>query len=513
MKEKTQLIEHIINKPNGTFIDIGTGGDSIAVMASQIPLGFRPTLIAADIDPLVIQSILKRRPEMKALINSSTGPKINLEILSATNMHSVKDSSISGIQASALVHEVFSYTPVKSSIDQFVSEVCRVLEKDGVLVYRDPKWVDKPLVHCTMIIKNPIAKYYTSLFLPKFLDRTFSLIRDYQDKCCKPTLYSHADVKFNLYLKNSNECKQFSFKEFLRTPIINIDYDKSFSIEAPHGLIAEIQRHYVLFLANYFAPGFIDSDSFKHDLKVKDLHKDTRKIFLNFVKKNSIPMQNDVIKKENFPLCFKELKNLNQIFKEGSKLNITKKPQIISWIQKLYVEGIDKNLIYMFDKETLIVDPKILTLLFQGKDKGISQFITDSVPQGLLEHLKMEGEEHYFYKTTDDLITYFGQFSLFLLKDSDKKNYCLAPIDENSLKEAPRDFYKSILKRDFFVTDQHGNIQEPVTEKNIIHFQLQPKEKAFSIYRRLVLNHKNKYPALQKWMENVESRNSGFSFE
>jgi SAM-dependent methyltransferase len=164
MGEKTEIFQHIIRNLDGTFLDIGTGGDAIAVLAEKLPKNSRPTLIAADIDPLVIESVKKRRQEINQYINQPTGPKVELITMSAVDMNTIKDSSIAGISASALAHEVFSYVPNKGPLDQFISEVCRVLEKEGVFVYRDPKWVDDPHAHCNMIVKKKIAKYYISLF-------------------------------------------------------------------------------------------------------------------------------------------------------------------------------------------------------------------------------------------------------------------------------------------------------------------------------------------------------------
>src|SRR3990167_4404188 len=71
MEEKTQLLEHILKYPDCRFIDIGTGGDSVAIIAKQLPKNFRSTLIAADIDPLVLESVKKRRPEIIASLNNT----------------------------------------------------------------------------------------------------------------------------------------------------------------------------------------------------------------------------------------------------------------------------------------------------------------------------------------------------------------------------------------------------------------------------------------------------------
>jgi hypothetical protein len=59
LEEKMEIINHIQNNLTGIFLDIGTGGDAIAILAQKIPQNSRPTLIAADIDPLVMALLHK----------------------------------------------------------------------------------------------------------------------------------------------------------------------------------------------------------------------------------------------------------------------------------------------------------------------------------------------------------------------------------------------------------------------------------------------------------------------
>ena len=502
MDEKTQILTYIQKNLNGTFIDIGTGGDAIAILAQQLPKNSRPTLIAADIDPLVIESVTKRRPEITKYINNTSGPKIELVTMSAVDMHLIKDSTIAGISASALAHEVFSYVPNKGGLDQFVAEVCRVLEKEGVFIYRDPKWVDDPETHCTMIIKNNIAKYYLSLFLPKFLDRQFSMLRNYRNECSKPQKHSPNDVKVNIYFKNSKQVNQLSFTEFLNTPSHLIDYSKNFSIEAPKGLIAEMQRHYLMFIKNYYAPGFIDQHHFKDDLNISDLSKEERELLVDFAQRESLPISENIIKKEDFALYCKVGKCLTHLFENQLKISIDRTPGLNEYIKKMSTQNINRNLFFLEDENTLSIDPKMLILLFHGKEKGIFQFLQQNqdIPWDILEHLKLEGEEHYFYKTRDQIIAYVGQLSRYLLKDGHKRGYVLAPISEKHIYEIPRDFYKSILRRDLLVLDSYGNIQEPVTEKNIIHFKVQPQGQALSVYKAIITKFPDQTPELNEWI-------------
>lgn len=508
MQEKTEIIEHIKANIDGTFLDIGTGGDAISVIVQDLPHTSRPTLIAADIDPMVINSIKMRRPEIMQYINGSKGPKVELVTMSATNMAPIKDSSIAGIGASALAHEVFSYTPNRGPLDQFVAELCRVLEKEGVFIYRDPRWVEDPQSRCIMIVKEELAKYYTTLFLSKFLDRTYTRLRDYRDECCKPMIYSNEDVRVNAYKLNSDTFSQMSFDEFLNTPSHCIDYKRNFSIEAPRGLIAEIERHYLMFLNNNFAAGFVESRLFADDLNLNDLSREERKVLVAFAERNRIEIPGNIIRKQDVPTWFKEATKLKQLFREGFRFPIAGNKAFLDYIQSLHSQGLNRNLFYLIDDQTLVIDPKILVVLFQGQGKGIFQFIecSDAIPSDLLEHLKLEGEEHYFYKTTAEMITYVGQFSRYVLRDTHKKGYILAPIDLDHIKTAPRDFYKATLERDMLVMDKHGAILRPVTEKNIIHFRLQPEQRAIEVYKQIVASNPEGYGCLQKWVTRLEKK-------
>lgn len=501
MDEKTQLLEHIEKNLNGHFVDIGTGGDSIVIIAKQLPKNSQPTLIAADIDPLVLESIKKRRPEVIAFLNNSSGPKIELMTMSAVKMDKLTDNSLSGIGASALAHEIFSYTPSKGALDQFVTEVCRVLEKNGVLVYRDPKWVDDPDTQCIMTIKSEIGKYYASLFLTKFFDRKYSLIRDYREECCKPQIHSPSAVRMTVHLKPAQTNVQMSFPEFLKVPCSDIDYTKNFSIEASKGLLAEIQRHYLMYLRDYFAAGLLESSHFTHNLSIATLTDEQRTAIESYAHRKGIPLTNDQLDASHFPFMFHELETLRKIFSKKYTMPTQNHQDAHTTANILLGDGLDRNLFYLTDDQTLVIDPKMLALLFQGKGKGIFLYLdTTDLPLDLLEHLKLEGEEHYFYKTTDELITYMGQYSRFILKNGVKKGYCLAPIDSDHIKVVSRPLYHSVLARDTLVIDQHGNTQPPVTDKTIIHFQLQPERKAFATFKKLFQNQPSKYPSLRKWI-------------
>lgn len=509
MSEKTELITYIKNNPNGTFLDIGTGGDGIAHMVLQLPKDIRPTLIAADIDQGVINSIPKRQPEIAPFINSIKGPKVELLTMSAVKMNAIKDSSIMGIGASALMHEIFSYVSSKSPIDQFISEVLRTLEKDGVFIYRDPLWVDHPHEQGILILRNQLARFYTFFFLTKLLDRNFSQIKDYRGICCKPSLYQPSDIKIDAYPKNSNciaQSKQISFEDFLNHSS-RIDYSKTISIEAPLGLIMEIQRHYLMFLKDYFPLSLIDEKLLDDDLPISKLNSEQQEALLSTLKRKSISLNDGVLRKNDISQLLAETRILEEIFNTGyhAKIDAKNKPFIQAMIEQLNALEDYRHQIYFADNDYLTIEPIFLSLLFQGKEKGLFKFLPkESLPMDTLEHLKLEGEEHYFYMTIDQLITYMGQYSKFELKDTHKMGYLLAPFSVDCIRKYPRTFYKNILCRDMLIMDLHGNIHEPITDKNVIHFKLQPENSAYNIYKQLIREESNKFPSLTTWMNSME---------
>jgi len=490
-------------------LDIGTGGDGIAHMVLQLPKHIRPTLIAADIDQNVINSIQKRHPQVTPFINSIKGPKVELITMSAVKMNAIKDSSIMGIGASALMHEISSYISSKSPIDQFVSEVLRILEKDGVFIYRDPLWVDHPHEQGILILRNQPARFYAFLFLSKLLDRNFSQIKDYRGICCKPSLYQPSDIKIDAYLKNSNciaQSKQISFEDFLNHSS-RIDYSKTISIEAPRGLIMEIQRHYLMFLKDYFPLYLIDEKLLDDDLSINKLNTEQKDALLSTLRRKSISLHDGVLRKNDFSQLLVENYILEEIFNKGyrTKIDTENKPFIQAIIEQLNAFKDYRHLIYFTDKEYLTIDPIFLSLLFQGPEKGIFRFLSEnSLPMDTLEHLKLEGEEHYYYMTIDQLITYMGQYSKFELKDTHKMGYLLAPLSVEHIRKTPRIFYKNILNRDMLIMDLHGNIHEPITDKSVIHFKLQSENSAYNIYKQLIRDEPNKFPTLTTWMNSME---------
>jgi SAM-dependent methyltransferase len=525
-EEKTRILSHIINNPHGTFLDIGTGGDSVATIVASLPKGSTATIIAADIDADILQAIPERHPELVPYLQdkegkkidstqgrqditvdsqkkiSEKGPTLKLIPMNAANMTPMGDCSLDGISASALTHEIFSYVPTKTGLDQFFTEIARVLKPGGVFIYRDPRWDDNPHQDSLLIIKNSLAKIFTVLFLPRFLDRTFSSRINYQGECVKPALYEKAHIRFNFFHKHCTTTKKVTLDELLRIPTCTIDFSKNISLEAPRGLISEIQRHYILFLKNIFITDIIDKNFFdKEYVFLDEMGQEQREILEQVLLSYQIKTRKVPTNLSLFNKIIGEKKNLFELIHNGLLLPIKDKEEVELLCQNLYHKGIDTNQLYITDN-MLWIDAKLAALLYQGDNKSYLEHVADttSTPYSVFEWLKREGEEFYFYKTTDEIITYVGQLTHHHLKGTPKEGYLLCPLDPTSIQHVTRNLYKSIVESHMAVIDINGNKQNILFDKNIIHFSLMKKEQALNVYKKIVNSSHVHYPKLKKWI-------------
>ena len=376
------------------------------------------------------------------------------------------------------------------------------------MVYRDPRWVDEPSKICSVALSSEIAKYYSVAFLSRFLDRHFSTLVDYKGECLKPRLHDSSHVTVTCSMRNRPTSCTLSWNEFISTPSSRIDWDRPFSMEAPLGLIAEIQRHFVMYLKNYFGAGFIGEGAFKEQaVRLSDLSREEASVLTDYAKRNRLTIDNGTIPNSDYPQYLAELQLLRQAFRNGLSIESPLAEKLLENLSEAYGEfQLNRNLLFLRDAHHLVIDPKLLSMMYWGREIGICPIIEQEakLPLDLLEHLKLEGEEHYFYKTTDELIAFFAQASFYLLNDTSKHNYVLAPIHVDSIKERPRHHYTTLLKRHMTIVDHQGAILDPVTSKNIIHLQLQPLSRAARVWQGLIERSEGGFPKVELWTSKLQ---------
>ena len=244
-QEKIGILPYILQKPEGIYLEIGTGGDPVADILAQIPSSAPVTLIASDIDENVLNSLPYRHPELQKHIDAIHGPKLKLLKLNAIDMSIFEDNYLYGINASAVLHEIISYAGGFEGMDKFFKEATRTLKEDGVLIYRDPEGIFNKSDIVKISLKDKPIRLFTHIFLYKFLDSRGSLLAKSGRKL---QIYQRADILFKVYKKNEIVPVVLTYDQYLEIPSYDIDFSRNYVVTLPCGLYRELARHYITYL-------------------------------------------------------------------------------------------------------------------------------------------------------------------------------------------------------------------------------------------------------------------------
>lgn len=176
----------------------------------------------------------------------------------------------------------------------------------------------------------------------------------------------------------------------------------------------------------------------------------------------------------------------------------------------LYLEehNAHPNLYNIIDHNTIWIDAKMTAILYRSKNQGILERFRpvneDQLPYDSLEWLQREGDEHYFYYDTSEFLTFLLQLSDYYFSLIGKENYVLAPISAEAIYSFPRELYQETLQRDMQQFDMHGEDQDFVTGKTVIHLKIMPREDAIEILKTLIYNQPEKYRSLSRVIKQKE---------
>ncbi len=412
--------------------------------------------------------IAKNHPALFFDFNNNSDINLSLLKMDATEMHQLKDNSITAINASALLHEVNSYVPPKTPIDRFFDESIRVLKKEGFLVYRDPTLQGNPEVINSLIIKTDLAKKFISLFLPKFLDTKLTQLTDMYGNSIKPNFHYQEKMKVILYLVGQGKPTTLDYQGFFAMKSNDIDFTKAITIIAPRRLLSEIQRHYILFVKNVYPLAFVDDHLVTSDLSHHTPQR-AKKVVKTFAKSLGIDYSAKLSKSDLKNLTA-ERKRIDDLIHNGIIIKNAKTEEIKS-LQKLLESRAINTHLYRILPKGIWLDAKLFVIFY---NRLSHDFKSGNLPIESMIWLAREGEEFYFYFTTEELISYLNKFCNFFLKKTNKEGYSLNPIH---IKYANRDVYINLLEKDMVQLDENNTKQEFITSKTIITFQLTHPEK------------------------------------
>jgi ubiquinone/menaquinone biosynthesis C-methylase UbiE len=507
-QEKLGILPYILANPNGVYLEIGTGGDPIAELLSRIPNDLSPTIIASDVDENILKILPTRHPQLnKYLTQKSTGAKLQLQQLDATSMGCFPDNYLSGINASAVVHEIISYAGGIDGFDKFFAESFRILKKDGILTYRDPESVPHKNESILANFKTPTIRLFTHIFLIKFLDNIDGSLAATGRK------YKHYDTQnivFTIYKKNeTNSCK-LNYQEYMQLRTYEIDFSRPYMLQLPRGLCREIERHYLTYLHDCNPLVFIKCTPIVGSelYTVNYLANSSSNVLNDFLQKHGLSLTVDgKIDTKTHEFINIQINNNIQALEYGILLHLVSKRSRRQLCMLLKEHNLDPNLyIIQIKEDEYLLDYRIFGLLyddisnqiFNSNDKPIN--LDDTIHA---QWLKREGEETYIYYSDDELITKVAEISL-KQSQGNQERLILCPLSPTHNKFIPRLCYNDILKNSLDLNNAAGYHIKIKEGKRIIHFSKMPLDQALAIYTEIIKTKPHRYTHLQKFVDTIK---------
>jgi len=174
----------------------------------------------------------------------------------AKELHSIFGENVDIVAASAVLHEVYSYGGGYDALDTTFGEITKSLKAGGFFAYRDVLSVDRLSQHerTRHVYDREAWVRFTKLFLTHYLGNAAHPYHRQDDKI--------------VFEQDSS-----------RIQLEAIDETKALSIEAPIGLMREIQRHYITLRDHVWRDGslgispILEGDEANDWIDVKRGHK------------------------------------------------------------------------------------------------------------------------------------------------------------------------------------------------------------------------------------------------
>jgi hypothetical protein len=510
-QEKIGILPYILAKPEGTYLEIGTGGDPIAVMLERIPQSAPTKIIASDVDERVLESLPVRHPVLKKYIGSQKGPSLVLQQLNAIDMSVIADQSLDGINASSVMHEILSYAGGFSAMEKFIKEAFRTLKSGGVLVYRDPEAVHNKKMQVSVTLKNKSIRLFAHIFLYKFLDSTGSSLARAGNKVA---LFNSDEVTFTIYKKNECQPITLSYKDYLQVPSYDIDFSRPYKLRLPLGLYRELARHYLTYLHVCNPLVFVKAvpDIQSNSYVVHCLAHSTSQLLHDFLAKKNHALVDGKIDQSAKNSITTEIEKNEQVLEFGIPFHFEEKEKqhkLRLLLKKYDLEPGTHSV--AVSKNDFLLDYRVFGMLF---DEVSEIFDESNAPlnRSEMSHaqwLKREGEEYYFYSSADELISSMLSitYQASVAAQVDGREYeVLCPLSADDSFFVDRLCYTELLSRSLEVYDSFGYTIPVKDGKRVIHFGKMPIKKALVIMEEIVTKEPLEYPRTRAVLESLKNQ-------
>lgn len=500
LDEKTEIVPFIeaTRRNSARFLEIGSGGDPVAAMVKKLLKSDTSiTIEVIDADPDVLNGLVDRHPNLIGDA-SKKGIDILMTQMDATDMHEFENNSFDGINASSLVHEIFSYADGFRGVARFVGEINRVLKPEGVLFYRDPELNDS-LVYSKATLDDRNLKalaffYLANALAPKSAD-------DKGSKSGLGELYTTAAIHMSYYSKSSNEQIVTSAEDLADVMMDDVDFDRKVVLYSEHGVVKELMRHFLTF--HQSSPyGTIHFTPVEDTLiKVHYVSSNTADRWNAFLKQNKIPMSEDkTLTPANYELAQFAMQEVFSFMQNDVEL-ILEQEQVVALGEEV---NIDLKQI-SDDEKVYVVDSLQFSLnyekLLQAGVINEKSFVNPTAFH-FFQYLKQEVRETYFYLTPDELIAFVAEVS-----SRDNNGYILIPSEaESANRTTHRPKYDKFLRHSLSVRplDKTSGLDlTPFEKKRLIKFTKKPYGQAVELLANLISQDEHEYPMTRQVYERL----------
>lgn len=449
--DKLGILKYLNKSENSlSILEVGPGAGKTlekAINISKIK-NYPDKYYVIDNDPLILDNLKKH-------LDLSKYNKINYlheDILEA----SFPDNFFDIINLSSVIHECATYQGGWQAIERLVESTSQVVNRNGILLLRELECENFHTIVKCKLVGAPVNIFFR-IFFKKFMDHEYCSFR-------KPTYYNIQSVQ--LYLKK----KKYSIHDFF-SHHQNFAINDSVTLEAPIGLIREVQRHFLTFL-NVYSPELFYS--------IQEM--DGQYLLLEFKKNNALHKFITCCKQINIDYCI----NRSFIRIKQKDLFLIKKHIMTKFLQltRLYHFTIPKNNIQnlkniLFNMNCSFIEKEgrfelSLENILWLDNLLVSMNYQSDVNQLILDWSRREGDEYYFFGNWSEIIKLYIKKSLPKNYDmlSPSERYCLVPIE---MSFVPRSQYIDILKTFFKEYEsEYGYVEQE--GKKIVHFQKLPMQ-------------------------------------
>ncbi|MDR1982647.1 MAG: rRNA adenine N-6-methyltransferase family protein [Holosporaceae bacterium] len=454
--DKLELLKYLRQTDEGmTVLEVGPGAGSALASAIEISQtkNYPDKYFAVDIDSSILEK-LKKHPIISKYSNIHY---LHQDILKMSYPNNFFDI----INLSSVAHECASYQGGWRAIELLAESVIRLIKRRGILLIRELECRNFYTIAKCELLGIPLKAFFR-VFLKKFMDREYC---DFS----KPSYYDIKSIR--LYLQE----KEYSLRDFFSHCQYSVTSD-SVMLQAPIGLIKEVQRHFLTFL-NVFSPECFYCVQ----------EGDDQYVSLRFDKNNALC---------DFILCCQHI-NVDYRHIGNNLLRIERKnlSLIEAYIEKKFLRLVKPYHITVPQKHARRLKNFLdkSKFLFSEDEDNFTLFLEDillldnvltdmsyksDVEQHVLDWSRREGDEHYYFENSQKLIELFIKKSLLhgANKSHTYSDYgdCLVPIETSFV---PRHQYIDILKLSFKEYGKECCYTE-LEGKRIVHFQMLPLQTA-----------------------------------